>query len=386
VDLAVIVVSANDARWLEPCLASVFAHAGDIALEVIVVDNASTDGTAELVRRRFPHVRLIEAPNLGFAAGCNRGLRATEARYALLLNPDTQILAGTFAGLLATLDADPDIGIAGVRQVGSDGALLATIRRFPSVARALGEALGSERWPRRPSWAGERVLGFEGERVSDVAELVPEVAERVADVEVRDAPVDARRDAHVYTHARDCDWVVGSFLLARRHALLAAGLLDERFFLYCEETDLCLRVARAGWRVRYLPHMTIRHHAGKGGTRPRLVAQEAFARRQYADKHFSPLQRALFLGALGMRHALRAPLRRGGLQALATLTGRSGAPFLAPPATALTPQATALAARCCEEASPRGWRTPLRGTGSRPEADEPGPSPFPVRKIRDGAR
>jgi N-acetylglucosaminyl-diphospho-decaprenol L-rhamnosyltransferase len=357
VDLAVIVVSANDARWLEPCLSSVFAHAGEITLEVVVVDNASTDGSGELVRRRFPRVRLIDAPNLGFAAGCNRGLQASTARYALLLNPDTEILRGTFAELLATLDVLPDVGVAGVRQVGTDGALLPTMRRFPSAARALGEALGSERWPCRPTWAGERVL-----------------------------------DAHAYAHARDCDWVVGSFLLARRDALLAAGLLDERFFLYCEETDLCLRVARAGWRMRYLPQMTVRHHAGKGGVRPRMVAQETFARGQYADKHFAPLQRALYLGALGVRHALRAPLGRGGRQALATLTGRSGAPFLVPPATALTaataltPQAATPAARCCEEASPGGWRDRPYPIAGHRQTGLPGPSPFPVRQVRDGAR
>jgi len=305
VDLAVIVVSANDARWLEPCLSSVLAHAGDIAVEIVVVDNASTDGTAQLVRERFPGVRLIQAPNLGFAAGCNRGLRASQARYALLLNPDTEVLSGTFAELVRTLDALPDVGLAGVRQLGGDGALLPTIRRFPSALRALGEALASERWPRRPAWAGERVL-----------------------------------DAHAYAHARDCDWLVGSFLLARREALLAAGLLDERFFLYSEETDLCLRVARAGWRVRYLPQMTVRHHAGKAGVRPRMVAQETFARRQYAAKHLPPARRALYLGALGLRHALRAPLRRGGaVPALATLSGRAAPPFIAPPATALWPAA-----------------------------------------------
>ncbi len=319
-DLAVIVVSANDARWLEPCLSSVFAHAGDIAVEAVVVDNASSDGTAELVRRRFPQVRLIEAPNLGFAAGSNRGLRATDARYALLLNPDTEILSGTLAGLVRTLDALSGVGVAGVRQVDADGALLPTIRRFPGALRALGEALGCERWPWRAAWMGERVL-----------------------------------DTRAYARARDCDWVVGSFLLARRDALLAAGLLDERFFLYCEETDLCLRISGAGWRVRYLPQMTIRHYAGKGGVRPRMVAQETFARRQYADKHFARPHRALYLGSLGLRHGLRAALARGSggpatarrasaLRALATLGGRTGPPFVEPP-----PQALAPVARCCEE-------------------------------------
>jgi GT2 family glycosyltransferase len=303
-DLAVIVVSANDARWLQACLSSVYTHAGPLELEVFVVANACTDGTGELVRSRFPAVRVIDSPNRGFAYGNNRALERTLARYALLLNPDTAILNGTLAELVATLDSQPRVGVAGVRQVDPAGALLPTIRRFPNAARAFGEALGSERWPLHPAWSGERVL-----------------------------------DPAAYERAGDCDWVVGSFLLARRDALLAAGLLDERFFLYCEEPDLCLRVARAGWRVRHLPQLTIRHHAGKGGVQPRMVAQDTFARRQYARKHFAPVHRRLYLGALGLRHALRAALAwestgAASLRALRTLGPHPPAPFLAPPPTA----------------------------------------------------
>lgn len=300
-----MVVSANDARWLETCLSSVYAHAGEIELEAIVVDNASTDGTRELVESRFPRARVLTSPNFGFAYGNNRALECTTARYVLLLNPDTEILQGTFAELLHMLDASPEVGIAGVRQVDGEAVLLPTIRRFPNALRALGEALASERWPLHAAWAGERVL-----------------------------------DPAAYRSARDCDWVVGSFLLARREALLAAGMLDERFFLYCEEPDLCLRVQRAGWRVRYLPRMTIRHHAGKGGVRPRMIAQEAFARRQYARKHFSRAHRVLYVSALGARYALR-----GRTWALSVLKGRAAPPFLAPPAQALTSTV-----RCCEEA------------------------------------
>ncbi len=313
-----MIVSANDAQWLGPCLSSVLAHAGDVQLELIVVDNASTDGTHELVGARFPHARVVSSPNRGFAYGNNRGLEHTSARYVLLLNPDTAILQGTFAELLATLDASPEIGLAGVRQVDADGALLPTIRRFPSAARALGEAFASERWPLRPRWAGERVL-----------------------------------DSDAYTRAHDCDWTAGSFMLIRREALLSAGVLDERFFLYSEETDLCLRIQRAGWRIRHLPQMTIRHHAGKAGARPALVAQDALSRKLYARKHLTPLHRGLFLGAVAMRHALRgagarayeltgarppAQLAAKGESArlaLRTLVGRADAPFIAPPSTAL---------------------------------------------------
>jgi GT2 family glycosyltransferase len=313
VDLAVIIVSANDAHWLEPCLASVYARAGDIALQVIVVENACTDGTRELVETRFPQAQVVSSPNHGFAYGNNRGLEHTDARHLLLLNPDTEILDGELAELVRLLDTRPQIGLAGVHQIDGHDRLLPTIRRFPSVTRALGEALRSERWPLHPAWAGERLL-----------------------------------DADAYHAERDCDWVSGSFMLVRRDALLAAGVLDERFFLYCEETDLCLRLRRAGYRVLHLPQMTIRHHAGKSGVRPSLVAQDALSRRLYAYKHFQMSQRTPFLGAVALRHALNlgaaglgqivpgrshaepAARREAARWALRMLRGGTDYPFIAP--------------------------------------------------------
>jgi GT2 family glycosyltransferase len=134
-------------------------------------------------------------------------------------------------------------------------------------------------------------------------------------------------------------------MLARREALMGSGLLDERFFIYSEETDLCLRIKRAGWEIRHLPAMTIVHHAGKGGVRPKMSAQGAYARRQYADKHFAQPVRSAYLGAVLAGHAIRAlahrrrpesKARRGAeLTAIRTLIGRTEPPFGPPPATAL---------------------------------------------------
>ncbi len=310
-DLAIVVISTNEAHWLEPCLSTVFDHAGDATLDVVVVDNSSTDGTRELVESRFPHARVISSPNKGFAHGNNRGLEATSARYCLLLNPDTEVVEGTFGELVDLLDKRPEVGLIGVRQVTADGALSPTIRRFPSISRAVGEALFSERWPIHPAWAGERVL-----------------------------------DRAPYDREDECDWPLGSFMLARREALLSAGLLDERFFIYSEEPDLCLRVKRAGWQVRYLPDMTIVHHHGKGGVRPRMIAQDAFTRKQYAHKHFGPVRRPLYLLALALRHVVRTAgaradganavaRRESARQALLTLAGRAEPPFGAPPPTSV---------------------------------------------------
>jgi N-acetylglucosaminyl-diphospho-decaprenol L-rhamnosyltransferase len=301
-DLAIIVVSTNEARWLRPCLASVFEHAGPIDLEVIVADNDSTDGTHELVEDEFPNARVVACRNRGFSHANNRGLMAADSRYLLLLNPDTEVLAGTFADLVAKLDERPLVGAVGVKQVTAGGSLSPTVRRFPNALRAWGGALACERWP-----LGARLLG---ERELDLSRYERELA---------------------------CDWTSGSFLLLRREALESAGLLDERFFIYCEETDLCLRVKRAGWEMRHVPWLTILHHAGKAGLSPKMEAQAAFARLQYARKNFSAFQRAAYVAAVYAQHALRVAApggterRAASRRALRVLLGLESPPFGPPP-------------------------------------------------------
>lgn len=312
-DLAIVIISTNEAGWLEPCLSTIYEHAGSASLDVIVVDNSSTDGTRELVETRFPQARVVHSVNRGFAHGNNRGLEQADARYMLLLNPDTEIVQSTFGELVQLLDERPEVGLAGVRQVTGEGRLLPTIRRFPSAGRAVGEALFSEHWPVRPAWSGERMLDFGS-----------------------------------YDEEQECDWTSGSFMIVRREALLAAGLLDERFFLQSEEPDLCLRIKAAGWRVRHMPQMTIIHHDGKAGVQPRMIAQSTLARKQYAYKHFGPARRAVFLGALALRHLIRATglgprgadtaaRREGARRALSILSGRAEPPYCPPPATAVAP-------------------------------------------------
>jgi N-acetylglucosaminyl-diphospho-decaprenol L-rhamnosyltransferase len=306
-DLAIVIVSTNEAKWLEPCLSTVLAAAGDASLDVVVVDNESTDGTADLVRGKFPAARIVDSANHGFSHANNRGAATCEARYTLFLNPDTEIVDGNFGDLVAAMDARPEVGLVGVRQLTGDGELWPTVRYFPSVSRALGEAFASERWPRRGRWAGEREL-----------------------------------DLGLYDREIDCDWTSGSFMMCRREALLGSGLLDERFFIYSEETDLCLRVKRAGWEIRHLPTMTIVHHAGKGGVRPKMIAQDAWSRRQYAAKHFAQPTRTAYLGAVMARHAVRAVApgwssdararREASRAAIRTLVGRAEPPFGPPPA------------------------------------------------------
>ena len=222
--------------------------------------------------------------------------RPTDARWLLFLNPDTEVLEGSLMELAAGLTAET--GIAGVRQLDDSGALIPTMRLFPSASRALGDSLGLERFPRRPDWLGERELRLER-----------------------------------YDREFEGDWTIGSFLLIRREAFDAVGGFDERFFLYSEEVDLCLRVQQAGWKVVHSPAVTILHHGNSD--RPadaRLQTQLAWARLQYADKNLPAVSRPVFRGALLLRYGLRAlhgeTRRRGAARAAtALLLGRRPPPF-----------------------------------------------------------
>jgi GT2 family glycosyltransferase len=303
-DLAIITVSTNEAEWLGPCLSTVFAHIGDISADVVVVDNDSQDGTADFVASQFPDARVVWSRNHGFGHANNRGLMTCNARYVLFLNPDTEILEGTFADLIEMMDARPGVGLIGVRQTIPDGRLDMTIRSFPNALRALGDALSAERLPRRPGWLGERVV-----------------------------------DTAAYEREYGCDWTTGSFMLVRREAIESAGCFDERYFMYSDETDLCRRIRAAGWGVRHLPHMTILHHDGKAGIKPNITSLDAYTRRMYARKWFSPAHRGAYVGALALRHLLRSVYagrgetgrlkRAASRRAIATLAGRAPVPHAA---------------------------------------------------------
>lgn len=301
-DIAIITVSTNEAHWLRPCLSTVFAHLGDLRADVVVVDNDSHDGTPDLVATEFPAARVVPSRNHGFSHANNRALMTCDARYVLFLNPDTEIIDGTFAEMVAAMDERPSVGLVGVRQINGQGELDTTIRHFPNALRALGEALSAERFSKRPRWLGEREL-----------------------------------DPASYEREFSCDWTTGSFMLVRREAIESAGFLDERYFMYSDETDLCRRIKLAGWEVRHLPQMTIIHHEGKAGIKPHIESLNAYTRILYARKYFSPAHRAAYAGAVLLRHALRSVYagsrddgrlrRQASRQVIATLLGRAPVPF-----------------------------------------------------------
>ena len=288
-ELAVIIVSTDQAHWLPPCLATLFAHAEGLALDIVVVDNGARGESRALVERDFPNVRVVECENRGFAHANNVGAATCDAEWLLFLNPDTEVLEGSLASLVDDVADRTRVGVAGVRQVDASGALTPTVRRFPSATRAFGDALGLERIPGRPGWFGERELRLDR-----------------------------------YERELEMDWTTGSFMLVRRDAFVAAGGFDDRFFLYSEEVDLCLRIRRLGWAVVHMPSVTILHHGTLGRVvDPVLASQNAWSQVQYARKNLPARSRPLFRAALLLRYGLRSlqdePRRREAARAATSM-------------------------------------------------------------------
>jgi GT2 family glycosyltransferase len=258
--LSVVIVSFNSRRELDGCLRSLAAHPPRLEHEVLVVDNASTDGTAAYLRERWPGVGVAEAPsNPGFAGGNNLGIRQTTGDLVLLLNPDTIVPAGAVDQLVSFLDSHPQTGVVGPRIIDGDG---------------------------------RAELSF-GKMISPLAEMRQKLLVVGHD---RGVPFISRIVERMTRRSRDVDWVSGACLLARRSDLEAAGLLDERFFLYTEDVDLCASIRARGKDVHFLAEAVIVHLRGRSGASMPRVTEAAYRRSQIAfyEKHlpqWAPLLR-----------------------------------------------------------------------------------------------
>lgn len=240
VDLSVVIVSWNVRDLLRRCIHSVVTGAelspdggayqiGEWSVEILVIDNASTDGSPEMVRDEFPRVHLIaNDENRGFTAANNQGLARSRGRYLLLLNPDTEVVGDALATMLRYAEANTDVGALGPRLLYPDGSIQSSRRRFPAFATALVESTVVQEW-----WQDNRILRR---------------------YYMTDTPDDA---------IQSVDWVVGACLLVRRQAFEQVGGLDEGYFMYSEELDWCRRIKTGGWEIVYLPTASIIHHEGK---------------------------------------------------------------------------------------------------------------------------
>lgn len=228
-DVSVVVVSFNTRDLLRECLETLYIHAAGLCLQTIVVDNGSRDGSADMVAAEFPQVELIRSEvNLGFGPANNRGFAVARGTYLVLLNSDAFVGEDTLRRSLDLMEAHPEVGLAGGRLVGRDGAWQPSARLFPSLLNDLFTISGlSARYP------GSRLFGRVDRTWADPNE------------------------------AADVDWVPGAYSIIRKSVLDAVGWFDERFFLYFEEVDLCRRIKAAGARVRYWPSIQVVHIGGE---------------------------------------------------------------------------------------------------------------------------
>jgi len=263
-DVSISLVNTNSRELLLACLESLRG----VDAEVVVLDNASEDGSAEAVRERFPDVRVIaQRHRAGFGANHNTVIRATTGRYVYVLNEDTTSADWGLDRMAAYLDEHPRVAALGPRLVYADGRLQDSAWRFPAPAVA---ALGL------------LTLGRAGVTQSDGDEI------------------------------RDVDWVMGAAMLLRREALEQVGLFDEEFFIYSEETDLCRRFRDAGWDVRLLPGVTVVHHESQfsAGIPERRINEMWRSRHRYWRKHHSAAGARAAALCVGTQYALRGLLAR----------------------------------------------------------------------------
>jgi GT2 family glycosyltransferase len=232
VDISVVILSWNDKEHLIGLLESL-QGASRRTMEVIVVDNASTDGSPELVESRFPEVKVIRnKENVGFPRGNNMGVRASSGKYVFVLNSDIKVLGKCVDILVDYMEEHPDIGMLGPRVLNADGTHQSSCRRNPTLWNNFCSAVGLARIFRNSRlFSGEHMFYFKGDKTIDV------------------------------------DVLVGCFWLTRRTALDQFGLLDEGFFLYAEDVDWCKRCWKAGWRVVFLPTAEAIHYGGASTTK-----------------------------------------------------------------------------------------------------------------------
>jgi len=271
----VVVVAYNSREHLRGCVAGLSDAPG---LQVIVVDNCCPQRSFEVVED-LSGARVIRMPtNGGFSYGCNAGWQAGSSDYVLFLNPDASLGVEDVEQLARVLDLSPDVGLVGPRTLHEDGSINFTIRRFPSLVSTYAQALFLHRIAPRAYWVDEVV-----------------------------------RDSRAYELRARVDWLSGSCLLARRSALETVGGLDEAFFFYSEDIDLCRRIQRdAGLAVAYCPDATC-VHAG-GGSRPRaqLLPMLAASRLRYARRHRGRIGSSLERLGIGLGEIVRTIFGRGG--------------------------------------------------------------------------
>ncbi|MGB2957763.1 MAG: glycosyltransferase family 2 protein [Bacteroidota bacterium] len=261
--LSIVIVNMNTWHVLQKCLRSVYRETPNLDFEVIVVDNASSDGSSDRIREEFERVRLIQSSdNIGFAAANNRGLSVASGNYILLLNPDTEIRDQAILKVVRFMDSRPDVGIAGCKLVFSDGTIQQSLRSFPSVWNLFAESTFLYRiFPKTKLFGNYYMTHFD------------------------------------YLSPRQVDWLCGAFLMMRRAVREEIGFLDEQFYMYSEEVDYCYRARQAGYSIWYFHEAVVLHlWGGISSVNQRVILWMHGSQLLYLKKHFRGFKKAILVG------------------------------------------------------------------------------------------
>jgi len=252
-DLSIVIVSWNAKKYLEECLTSLHGLDEGPSLEILVVDNASSDGSPEMVRNQFPDVKLIETgANLGFSRANNLAIELATGKYVCLINSDVNVPSDCLAKMYRYMEKEPTIGLLGPKMIGVDGRAHRSGMRFPSIWNAFVRALALD-----SIFKGTGIFG--GSLMADFQ----------------------------FDRTRDVDVLNGWFWMVRREALNQVGLLDERFFIYGEDIDWCKRFHLAGWRVVFYSEAEALHYGGASSANAplRFSLEKQRANLQYWEKY-----------------------------------------------------------------------------------------------------
>lgn len=274
-DISIIIVSWNTKDILRDCLKSVYRETKRLKFEVIVVDNDSSDGTKEMLKKEFPKVETIfNKENKGFAAANNQGIKKAKGRYVLLLNSDTLILNNAVFKCFKFMKDNPDLGALGCKILNKDGTLQRSAFMYPSILNMLISVFYLNKLFSKSKFFGrERMTYFDFDNIKEV----------------------------------EC--VMGSFMMIRKRAIKQAGMMDERYFMYTEEADLCYRYKKKGWKIGYYPRAEIIHLGGESSKRikPKMCLQLRGSILLFMEKNRSFFSYIIACFLTGLWFLLRVP-------------------------------------------------------------------------------
>ena len=281
--LSIIIISFNTKRLTEECIGSVLRKTKGITFEIIIIDNASADGSVEMLgkfEKKHPNIKVIlNKDNLGFGQANNQGMKIARGAYVLLLNSDTKVTNNVLGEMVSWMDESPKVGIASCALKFPDGRIQGTGGYFPTLPRVL-------------TW-----MSF----VDDI----PFLGKILKPFHPMHGLSPFDKNVNFFKKRREMDWITGAFFLIRREALRKVGYFDKDYFMYVEEVDYCYRTKKAGWEIWYLPRWSIVHYGGASSTAEFPLINEVKGLKTFYKKHMEVWQYNILRILLKLGAALR---------------------------------------------------------------------------------